>query len=148
MSGFVYQFYREQLTDREKQAYDRILSGWSRYQDSVLLPEYRIGSRELERVGEIGGAVANDHPELFWMNYYNMEMVTTLMGTRLKAGLFQDPVQAERLHQETLRWQQKICRQLAGFGRDAMLWLIFDYLARQVTYGEQSTAQSHTILGP
>lgn len=150
MSNWALNYYRKTLTGVDVQVYDRIYLGWEKSQQGIALPLNLPNDYE---TNDIVTRVAMDHPEIFWVDYYSYTLQHFGMGTvnfcrTLRFNFFFDAPRQEALRQQAYAWRERICRQIPpGLSKSDQLWMLYDYLSRQVTYGEKGNAQSHTILG-
>ena len=58
-------FYFEQLSEKEKKVYERILESYQNMDESSNLEEFEVSIQDAIRIAE---AVAADHPEIFWIS--------------------------------------------------------------------------------
>lgn len=143
-------YYRSRLTAQEQQIYDAILGGWSRCETEIPLPAGLPPGCDTNPVVE---CVVRDHPEIFWIDYYayslrRVRLAFIGLKTSLHFRSFHSPVQTGELQQQVLAWRSRILAQVdRRLPLSGQMWLLYDYLARQVTYGEHGNAQSHTLLG-
>lgn len=146
MSNWAYQHYRGQLDPRSQRAYDGIYRMLAAKQRRIVLPPYLV---DPDFSTEIVRAVVKDHPEIFWVNYYQYTVQRSMVAEVLGFSFYFDNGEIDRLREEAEAWRQWVLGQLpAHFSQRDKVWLLFDFLARQVTYGHQVDAYSQTILGP
>lgn len=139
-------YYRSTLSVADRMAYDALYQKYSLQEDSIRLPRCWTQTDRLTKIIE---AVMLDHPSIFWVNYYHYSLVMTPIFTELRLPFFFYGTQLDDLMRETNAWQARIAEKVPVHARTVdRAWLIFDYLARQVRYGEQNDAYSHTIIGP
>lgn len=150
MSNWAVNYYRKTLSGVDVKVYDRIYLGWEKEQHGIALPLNLPADYE---TNDIVTLVAMDHPEIFWVDYYAYTLRTFGMGSvnicrTLQFNYFFDAPALASLRQQAYAWRERICRQIpAGLSQSDQLWMLYDYLSRQVTYGERGNSQSHTILG-
>ena len=146
MYSWAYQYYRETLSTRQQIVYDRIYRCWLSHQGTVLLSPPLL---ETDAISEVVSAIIRDHPEIFWVNYYRYTICRSLLQVKLHFDFYFDEYQINQLSYEASAWRKRIVSKLPPhFSDKDNAWVLFDYLARQVTYGKQSDAYSQTIIGP
>lgn len=146
MYSWAYQYYRGKLNDKQQKVYDHIYRGWFTYKCDVQFPPSLL---DVDTVSEVVQAVIKDHPEIFWVNYYRYTISHSVMYARLHFEFYFDDYENKRLSAEASSWKKRIVSKLPKhFSNRDKAWVLFDYLARQVTYGKQSDGYSHTIIGP
>ena len=139
----------------EQTMYDTILNAWNRMNPS---PNIRRFSAIVPNYSRIVEAVHRDHPEIFWVDIFSSYTVSSvssrilLMNTFINDTLdfrfFYSPSEVNALQKEMAAWRNKVISQVPDNKPDTeRLWLLFDYMARRVSYGERGFAQSHTIVG-
>lgn len=139
------EYYRGRLDRWGRDAYDRVRTAWEKKRRQVNLGMSAPASEELKSVV---CSVAMDHPELFWPNYYRFSILSIPLSTTLSFSFFFDITSLEVLAHEADDWARSVVAQLPpSFGRDEWAWLLFDYLARQVSYGKRLDIYSQTIMG-
>ncbi len=143
-------YYRSQLTPEQMEDYDRIYEGWMRYETDIRVSARPFAPQETNCIVQ---AVACDHPEIFWVNFYQYSIKQTgIPGVIRRQSLvfqnFFDHCTIEGLKNQAESWKQRICSQIhpGNLPKDKV-WLLYDYLARQVSYGDKGIAQAHTIIG-
>lgn len=146
MSGWVYEYYRGRLSGREHKAYVQVYQGWADRKQIVAITGSPLETDELHRVIT---AVAYDHPELFWVDYYAVSLLQTgLLGQLTVKQLFSEP-ERQWLEEQCIQWRQYVLDDMPiKISVPGKIWTLYDYLARQITYIERGTALSHTIAGP
>lgn len=143
-------YYRQQLSGDQQRIYDAILDAWSSGRTTVQLPAGVSPGTEMNPIVE---CVAYDHPEIFWVDYYaySIRRAFGLMrgaDTTLLFTNFYAPEEIRSLQQQVLSWRDRILSQVnRRLPVKGQVWMLYDYLARQVTYGNKGHAQSHTLLG-
>jgi len=138
-------YYRSLLSKTEQRVYDMLRHNWSaQYHKSIFSP-LSIPEKDYSKIVT---AVALDHPELFWVNYYQYTISQNMFSTILEFNFFYSEQEIRRLCEEAGAWRTRILSQIPDTSSERWkIWLLFDYLARQVTYGDCGIAQSHTIVG-
>ena len=146
MDSLTNPYYGSLLNTTERNAYDKLCRMCFLCNHNIQL----LGSWiQAERISKIVDAVMLDNPSLFWINYYEYSIFIKLIVTELRFSFFFEGPQLKALIQEADAWQARIAGKMPMNARAVdKAWLIFDYLARQVTYEERSLAYSHTIVGP
>lgn len=146
MYSWAYQYYRGKLDPKQRRVYDLIYRAWFAKKGRVSMPAYLL---DTETSSDIVQAVAKDHPEIFWVNYYQYNIWKSPLKAELRFTLYFPIKEINRLETEATAWKRRISSQLPGhFSCSEKAWVLFDYLARQVTYGSQRSSYSHTIIGP
>lgn len=146
MYSWAYQYYRGKLNDKQQRVYDHIYRGWFAYRRDI---RFQPSLLEIDAVSEVVQAVIKDHPEIFWVNYYRYTISHSVIDARLHFEFYFDDNENRQLSNEASSWKKRIVSQLPKhFSNRDKAWVLFDYLARQVTYGKQSDGYSHTIIGP
>ncbi len=146
MSTWAIQYYRSRLQPQYQQVYDVLVHEWKALRSNVTLPN---GFVDMEALKEITEAILKDHPELFWVNYYHYQVMTSIFQTALRMDFLFDIQEISRFQSETESWKRRIAAKVPlRYSEEDRIWLLFDYLARQVTYGKKGTRYGHTIVGP
>lgn len=148
MYSWAYQYYRGKLNDNDKhqKVYDHIYRCWYTNKGDI---QFSSSLLDIDTVSNVVQAVIKDHPEIFWVNYYRYIISHSILVTRLCFELYFGSNEIKRLSSEASSWKKRIVSKLPKhFSNKDKAWVLFDYLARQVTYGKQSDAYSHTIIGP
>lgn len=145
MYNWSYEYYKNKLTPKEQIAYVIIFHSWYARKQKVIVPRNQLNVDSFEHIIE---AIMKDHPELFWVNYYQYNIKIMSSFTEITLNFFFNDSKIQKLYQEAENWKHCICAKIPfNFNAREKVWLLFDYLARQVTYGEQGKAHSHTIIG-
>lgn len=140
------EYHKKKLNILEKVIYDQILADVMSINNVVTIKNVQICN---VRLNELIEAIFLDNPHIFWVDYYNYSYRSTSDFFEIYFTFFFNQIQILRLIEETNNWKKRIIKQIPiGFSLNERIWLIYDYLARQVTYGEQNVEYSHTILGP
>ena len=143
-------YYRQQLPAAQQRICDAIVDTWRSGRPEVKLPGGL--PREID-TNPIVEAAAMDHPEIFWIDYYtysvrHVQGLLTGMTTTLTFRNFHAQAELRMLQQQVLSWRERILAQInPRLPVEGRIWMLYDYLARQVTYGNKGHAQSHTLLG-
>lgn len=145
MANWSHCYYRSKLPAGDQQIYDAIYNGWNAKNKNIRL----MGGISRTSLTRAVTAVAEDHPEIFWVDYYSYRAAYSILFTELRFDFFFTDREITYWQGEAKAWQERTAGKVPPnfVGKD-LIWLLYDYLARQVTYGEQSTAYSHTIIGP
>ena len=150
MSSWADGFYKRTLSPEEQKDYDRIYEGWMRYETEI---DVSPGLYAAGGTNKIVQAVACDHPGIFWVDYYQYRIRRTghpghIQRQTLVFKYFFERQETEELRSQAESWNKRVCSQIPSESPERdKLWLLYDYLARQVTYGDCGTARAHTILG-
>ena len=143
--NWSYQFYRYHLSSSQQQAYDIIYRSWFLQKTYVRIPLYLIDDNSFS---DVISAIIQDHPEIFWINYFCYKIRMSADFVEMVFSNFFSPNEINRLLDEANAWKKRIIANIPpNLLQKNKAWLLFDYLARQVSYGEQSEALSHTIIG-
>jgi len=68
---------------------------------------------------------------------------------KLEFEYFVPQQEINSLIKESISWKQMIRKSIPPhISDDEKIWLLYDYLARQVHYGNMNNVYGHTILGP
>lgn len=146
MCEWANQYYRFLLKPEEQKIYDCIMDEWNRFNPTALISKGNIKS---EVINTIIVSIIKDHPEMFWINYYHYRIVQSFLKTEVKLKFFFDAWESCQLLAEANNWKKQVAGKIPPSSSEKeKLWLLFDYLARQVTYGKQRTGYSQTIIGP
>ena len=138
-------YYRNFLAEIEKEAYDRILKCWESHLPAVVLPPSYSNNRNSTGIIK---AVALDHPEVFWVDYYHYSEINTFLSTILSFNYFMSHHERIEAEAEMNAWKKYILQYMASSTKpEGKLWMIYDYLSRQVRYAERGAKYSHTLLG-
>ena len=141
----AYYFYYNTLTDEDKAVYDFLFDQWKhlkRHVDIGKMPH----KKSIFRIAE---AISFDHPDLFWIDYYNVD-VEIRDGHKIvhMPYYFEDDEIIPYL-KRAKAWRSTIA---SGINPDLptkeKLRLVFDYFERRTTYGRESYKFSQTIIGP
>lgn len=128
-------YYRDSLTEIEKDIYDRILRCWYSHLSVVVLP---LMYSTKWNSAKIIKAAALDHPEVFWVDYYHYSEISNFLSTILAFSFFMS--EHERIEAETKvnTWKKLILQYITPSTKpEGKLWMIYDYLSRQVSYAER-----------
>lgn len=138
-------YYRNFLSDIEKEVYDRILRCWDNHSPVVMLPS--LYSTEADSA-TIVKSVALDHPEVFWVDYYHYSEFHRFLSTNLTFSYFMNEGERNKAEKEVNDWKKHILQYIPpSTSPKGKLWMLYDYLARQVHYVERGRKYSHTLVG-
>ena len=144
--SWAYQYYRRKLNGKQQKVYDRIYRCWFTNNRDIQLPPFLL---DVDTASEVVQAVIKDHPEIFWVNYYRYTIRHSVLNDRLHFEFYFDDYENKQLSIEASSWKKRIVSKLPKhFSNRDEAWVLFDYLARQVTYGKQNDGYSQTIIGP
>lgn len=145
MNNWAYQYYRNDLDPNLQAVYDTIVKSCLVLERSVRLPPF-LSKKSIE---EVLLAIIKDHPEIFWVDYSKVVIKKSLFDTILIFNIYYSEQRVHQLSAEAIAWKTEIVSKLPScFSNKDKAWLLFDYLARQVSYGKQSDSSSQTIIGP
>lgn len=145
MANWSFCYYRSKLTPDEQNIYDAVYNGWMSRNRSIRIP----GNSSSDAISNAVIAVSNDHPEIFWVNIYRYTATSSFFFSELYFEFFFDNHTINFWQSEATAWQQRIANKFpTNFHGKDRIWLLYDYLARQVTYGEEGPEYSHNIIGP
>ena len=144
MSSWAYQYYRNNLASNLQVVYDTIVKSWLAHEENIKLPPF-LSKASIE---ETLLAIIKDHPEIFWVNYNKCVIRKSLFDTILFFSMHYDNQMSHQLSEDAVAWKTVTVSKLPTSTTDKdKAWLLFDYLARQVTYGNRSDPSSQTIIG-
>lgn len=139
------QHYRSLLPRNDQKVYDRILESWKNKRETVVIEPPCSTHNRIETIVEY---VAFDFPAMFHVDYYHFEQTISLFYTKLTFRFFHSREQIFKAERDIERWVEHVSSHLPTQARQQdKLWLIYDYIARQVSYQERGHGLSHTILG-
>lgn len=146
MYNWTYQYYRGKLNNIQQQVYDHVYRCWFIQKRDVI---FQKPLSNAINISEIVQAIIKDHPEIFWVNYYRYTINQSGVKYWLHFDFYFDNNIIKRLSDEASAWKKRIASKVPKhFSNKDKAWVLFDYLARQVSYGKQNDAYSHTIIGP
>lgn len=136
------EYYRSLLSGDEISIYDSILTAWRRGSPQVICGPCSEYSATL-----LVEYVALDHPEIFYIDYYLFEQINAPLWTKLRFRLLYTEKEIAAIRQCIRRMKEHVGRFLPAQASDTeKVWLIFDYLSRQVEYRETGD-NSHSVVG-
>ena len=142
----VFEYNRKSVSSSYSRLYDMILSCWVQQKKEVLLDRGHLNLGV--DYNDIIWRVALDHPEIFWIDYYKYYRRESIFGTTLVFQYYCNQKERIAMEQEVGEWREYICSFLSSaMSKREMLWMLYDYLSRQVSYGERGHLFSHTLLG-
>lgn len=145
MDNWSVEYYKSLLSSSDKLKYDIIYQNWQRFNSVVSLPYSSMNVNQLSNIIE---ALVKDHPEIFWVNYFKFSIQQSIISCKLITNNFFSDREIQMYQNLSYAWQYRIANKIPKyFSIKEKIWILFDYLARQVTYGKQCDAFSHTILG-
>ena len=140
------QFYYSNLNSNAQKAYDILLKGFRNHESRIMLAGTQLSRQDMSAVYE---ALNYDHPEMFWPDYYKIQYMQGVIGCIALPVYFFDRSEKEALANEMTKWKKKVCAQIpANISTAEKVWMIYDYLARRVTYKSEDTRYSNTVIGP
>ncbi len=102
---------------------------------------------DIDAVSEIVQAVIKDHPEIFWVNYYRYTISHSSFKCWIAFLNSTMTVVSNSCPSEASSWKKRIVSQLPKhFSNKDKAWVLFDYLARQVTYGKNKLMHTVRLL--
>ena len=146
MSVWSHEYYRSMLTERCIGYYDSMISGMFNLKNRIVIPYPRADMDDMSKAFD---AIMLDHPEIFWINGYDgYECISGPYASELRIHLFFSEQEVCYWSVEAENWRRRVCRQIPTDTDDYMkIWMICDYLARQVDYGFSENRYSQTIIG-
>ena len=146
MINWAIEYYKKRMSSSDQISYDIIKRSWNNYKTNTIIPNRKMSASNMSQIIE---AIAKDHPELFWVDYYSFKIMRTLISTELISRNFFSNNEIIHYKNEADAWVNRIKHKVpTNFSVYDKIWVLYDYLARQVSYGKQNDAFSHTILGP
>lgn len=155
MANWSDNYYYQRLSADARRTYEALLGGWLRMDERISLRG--IPNIGLEALEDVALRASYDHPEMFWPNYYAFEYMQEVpiffanaSPAFCRFNYFFDPQTKARLQADAQNWRLQRYAQIPSVFRSddhARLWLLYDYLARQVTYEDRGISHSHTIVG-
>lgn len=137
-------YYYSLLAKNNKKAYDILVDGLKTHR-----MEIRLNGLSEAGLNELYEAVNLDYPQLFWPDYYRASFLINPFWIVLKPSYFFDRKESRLLAKEAEEWRKRICSEIpAGCSEMDKIWMLYDYLARQVTYHAGGLQYSNTIIGP
>lgn len=140
------EYYKSQLPHQCQRYYDHLLSGFLSMKEHIIFP---YPSVKADDISNALYAATLDHPEVFWVDGY--DGYTCFSGpvySTLRINNFFSNSDIPRWKSEAEMWRQRVCSQIPPSSDDyKKIWLLYDYLARQVTYGYSEMKYSQTIIG-
>lgn len=144
--GILSIYYQLLLPEEDRDVYDRILASWLR-QDSVVVlprPTYRLK----KDASEIVHAVALDHPEVFWVDYYHFTQRDNIFSSSLVFDYYFDEkkrLEAERI---VFDWKTQLVNSLSAAAKAVEKYrILYEYLKNRVVYSDRCKVYGHTMLG-
>lgn len=150
------EYYKKKLSSRDQRIYDAIVDHWMNLEDRIMLK--RSGAVTPD-YSEITSAIQMDHPEIFWVNYFEGISISSqswpsfgfskdVTDTISSPFFFQNKNEIRDLRKELQEWQRKVLHAVPRDRDDRnKLWLLYNYLSSGMTYREGGYLQSHTIYG-
>lgn len=139
-------YYYNHLDPAYRNAYKTLIEGFMKHESTIVLS----GIRNTDfRVIDVFEAVNLDHPDMFWPDYYHISYVKLPGRLITTPSYFFGGKETAQLNAEVYAWKKKVCAQIpASVSKAEKVWMIYDFLARQVTYQESDLRFSNTIIGP
>lgn len=146
MKNWSFEYYRFHLKQEEKQIYDVIYTSWLRGIKKIEIKNILPPSYKYNLIVE---AIIKDHPEVFWVNYYQYTIRIFKNHIVLSFEFYFSANEISKLSTMANNWKGRIAKSVPKhFSTKDKIWTIYDYLSRQVSYGKQCDAYSQTIIGP
>lgn len=141
------EYYKSLLSDSGKYCYEELLKNIYNHNMKVNFQgkaSIKSLKNEIESVVE---AIRKDHPEIFWINLLKMEIRISLFSTVVKLESFQTLHERNDMLKSCEKWRDwVISRVPCTFNEKETIWLLYDYLSRQMNYGIISEQHSQTII--
>lgn len=146
MLPWSYEFYRNKLSPNAKKFYGNLLVGINSKKRNIIIPGAGV---EIEKMSGVFEAVMRDHPEFFWVDGYSgYKCYKTAAYSGIDIKFFFTDYEIKRLQKEADEWRYNVCRQIpSNVGEMVKIWMLYDYLARQISYGDSELKYSQTIIG-
>lgn len=146
MKNWSFQYYRFHLNQDEKLIYDTIYTSWINGIKEIKIQKILPNFKKFNLIVE---AIIKDHPEIFWVNYYQYTIESFDTHVKLIFDFYFSTNEIIKLSKEADNWKTKISDSVPKhFSIKDKIWTLYDYLSRQVIYEKQSDAYSQTIIGP
>lgn len=139
-------YYKLQLPYHCQRYYDHLFSGFMNTKEHIILPYPLV---KIDDISDALYAVTLDHPEVFWVDGYDgYTCVSGPVYSTLRINNFFSSPDIFKWKYEAESWRQRVCSQIPPSSDNyTRIWLLYDYLARQVTYGFSEMKYSQTIIG-
>ena len=146
MLSWSYEFYRNKLSPSVGKYYGNLLVGINSKKKRIIIPGSGVEIKEMSQVFE---AIMRDHPEFFWVNGYDgYRCLKSLAFSEIDIKFFFTDNEIKSMQREVDEWRFNVCSQIpSNAGEPAKIWMLYDYLSRQVTYGFSELRYSQTIIG-
>lgn len=139
-------YHRLLLPEEDRAAYDRILACWLHQDSVVVLSKLKYSLKS--NTTTIVQAVALDHPEIFWVDYYQFIEKRQLFSISLVFNYYQSYQERMTIEKTITGWKNQIIGHLPLYASaEEKYRLLYDYLSREVSYAERGQMYSHTLLG-
>lgn len=146
MTTWATRYYRSRLTALEQTVYDQLLNEWNHLHPVCTLS---VNITHGVNVLQVVRALMQDHPRLFWVNPYHVDVQARTFSTRLAVSFFFNNDEIHGLYRDVKHWEQTTLQRIpAGLSRRQTLWYLFNLLACRVPYGSGPMAYGQTVLGP
>lgn len=136
------EYYKSLLSLTDAKVYDQLYKAWKKRSSCVT-----FSSLPKHDICKIVEAVALDHPGIFFINYYSFQEVVTPLWTKLQFQLQYSSNEIEHIQRCIAKMKHHVGKFIPHGSLDSSkIWLLYDYLSRQVEYEERG-AESHSIVG-
>ena len=135
-------FYRGLLPAAEQGLYDAMLT---RFEGGDYSGKLRLRTGESEAVFRAYSALRDDHPELFWLGG---RCAFTPQTGDMRCAVLYTPDQIGRIRYQLRRCLFQLVRGTAGLPPVEREILVYERIARRLTYINNGDVRDHNIVGP
>lgn len=135
-------FYRGLLPAAEQELYDAMLT---RFEGGDYSGKLRLRTGESEAVFRAYSALRDDHPELFWLGG---RCAFTPQTGDMRCAVLYTPDQIGRIRYQLRRCLFQLVRGTAGLPPVEREILVYERIARRLTYINNGDVRDHNIVGP
>lgn len=135
-------FYRALLSAEEQEIYDAMLA---RFTGGDYSGVFRIRPGKSEPVFRAHRALRDDHPELFWLGG---QCSFVLQTGEVRCTVLYSPEQIARIRSRLRRCLFQLVRGTAGLPAVEREILVYERIARRLTYINNDDVRDHNIVGP
>ena len=135
-------FYRGLLPAAEQELYDAMLTC---FEGGDYSGKLRLRTGESEAVFRAYSALRDDHPELFWLGG---QCAFTPQTGDMRCAVLYTPDQIGRIRYQLRRCLFQLVRGTAGLPPVEREILVYERIARRLTYINNGDVRDHNIVGP
>ncbi len=133
----MYEWHKEQLTEKDKKAYEVLLKGLSKRQAVIAVPPMSAAGIDMMQ------KVINDHPELMDVDFRGFQIMTLFGREALHITYAEHSEEAEALLK---KWEELFLEKVTD---DMRSWdravIIYDTLGSLIKYHETDGLSEHTL---